>query len=94
MQWDAFMRFASRNETPTSNFTMIFSTTRIRGRCRNQPAKPVIPLRPAWAAVQPVLDAWAQDKPADFPNYRAGTAGPDSANALIARDGRAWKEIR
>ncbi len=47
----------------------------------------------AWAVVQPVLDAWAREKPADFPNYAAGTAGPDAANALLARDGRAWRPV-
>ena len=47
----------------------------------------------AWRAVQPVLDAWSADKPTDFPNYAAGTAGPDAANKLLARDGRAWRPI-
>ena len=48
----------------------------------------------AWCAVQPVLDAWAKDKPADFPNYKAGSQGPKAADDLLARDGRAWREIR
>jgi glucose-6-phosphate 1-dehydrogenase len=47
----------------------------------------------AWRAVQPVLDAWSTEKPADFPNYAAGTAGPDAANKLLARDGRTWRPI-
>jgi hypothetical protein len=29
-------------------------------------------------------------KPADFPNYQAGTWGPESAEVLIAQDGRSW----
>ncbi|HEY1961644.1 MAG TPA: glucose-6-phosphate dehydrogenase [Rhizomicrobium sp.] len=48
----------------------------------------------AWAVVQPVLDAWAKEKPKDFPNYKAGSAGPKAADALIGRDGRAWRPIR
>jgi glucose-6-phosphate 1-dehydrogenase len=40
-----------------------------------------------WRAVQPLLDAWAQGEPED---YAAGSAGPSSADALIARDGRSW----
>jgi len=28
-----------------------------------------------------------------FPNYAAGTWGPSSADALLARDGRAWRNV-
>ena len=48
----------------------------------------------AWRAVQGLLDAWARDPAHDFPNYAAGTAGPDAADRLLARDGRAWLPIR
>jgi glucose-6-phosphate 1-dehydrogenase len=48
----------------------------------------------AWAVVQPVLDAWAKERPSDFPNYPAGSAGPDCANQLLERSGRAWRPIR
>jgi glucose-6-phosphate 1-dehydrogenase len=48
----------------------------------------------AWAVVQPVLDNWAKEKPEDFPNYAAGSAGPACADELIQRDGRAWRPIR
>lgn len=43
-----------------------------------------------WAAIQPLLDAWAQGKP---DTYQAGTAGPACADALLARDGRAWNAL-
>ena len=46
-----------------------------------------------WQAVQPVLDAWAATRPTDFPNYAAGTAGPAAADALLARDGHAWRSL-
>src|SRR6202021_1099444 len=29
-----------------------------------------------WRAVHPILDAWANDPPKDFPNYAAGGDGP------------------
>ncbi len=45
----------------------------------------------AWSVVQPILDAWASQPPADFPNYAAGTWGPGAADELIARDGHARK---
>jgi glucose-6-phosphate 1-dehydrogenase len=46
-----------------------------------------------WRIVQPVLDAWAAEKP-DFPNYAAGSDGPKTADDLLARDGgRAWRKL-
>jgi glucose-6-phosphate 1-dehydrogenase len=44
----------------------------------------------AWRLLQPVLDAWEQNPATDFPNYQAGSWGPEAAEALIARDGRHW----
>jgi glucose-6-phosphate 1-dehydrogenase len=44
----------------------------------------------AWELLQPVLDAWANNPPADFPNYRAGSPGPEAAERLVAMDGHAW----
>ena len=46
-----------------------------------------------WRAVQPILDAWAETPPRDFPNYRAGSTGPAAADQLLARDGRAWRPL-
>ena len=46
----------------------------------------------AWQVVQPILDAWATSTPHDFPNYSAGSWGPEQAEALIAQDGRSWLE--
>jgi glucose-6-phosphate 1-dehydrogenase len=44
-----------------------------------------------WAAVDPVLEAWKTGQPEDYP---ADSAGPVGANALLARDGRHWNELR
>ena len=47
----------------------------------------------AWRIVQPVLDAWAAEKP-DFPDYDSGSDGPKAADELLARDGkRAWRPV-
>ncbi len=44
----------------------------------------------AWSIVQPILDAW-EDMPApDFPNYPAGSWGPQAAEELIAREKYHW----
>ncbi len=44
----------------------------------------------AWAAVMPILDQWGVLPPPDFPNYAAGSWGPEAAERLIATDGRSW----
>ena len=38
----------------------------------------------------PDAGGWAAVSPYDFPNYPAGTWGPEAAEALIAQDGRSW----
>ena len=43
-----------------------------------------------WEIVQPVLDLWANEKPANFPNYASGCWGPDAATHLLAKDSRRW----
>jgi glucose-6-phosphate 1-dehydrogenase len=44
----------------------------------------------AWNVVDPVLDVWNSVEASDFPNYPSGSWGPESAEALIAQDGRSW----
>ncbi len=46
-----------------------------------------------WAAVQPILDYWSDNTASDFPNYRAGSEGPVTADELLERDGRQWRHI-
>ena len=47
----------------------------------------------AWTAVDPILDAWLDEPPPDFPNYEAGSWGPPEADRLIERAGRRWRRI-
>ncbi len=47
----------------------------------------------AWSIVQPILDVWHALPPASFPNYAAGTWGPQEADELIRRDGRHWRNL-
>jgi glucose-6-phosphate 1-dehydrogenase len=44
----------------------------------------------AWHVVQPIQDAWAAAADGPIP-YAAGTWGPDEAEDLLARGGRAWR---
>jgi glucose-6-phosphate 1-dehydrogenase len=43
-----------------------------------------------WALVDAIVAAWQRDRPI-FPNYAAGSWGPQPALELPARDGRAWR---
>jgi glucose-6-phosphate 1-dehydrogenase len=43
----------------------------------------------AWQWLMPVIKVWAQSPPSDFPNYAAGTWGPENAQALLAH-GHSW----
>ena len=47
----------------------------------------------AWGIVTPIIEAWADAPPPDFPDYEAGSWGPAAADALLARDGRRWRRI-
>ena len=47
----------------------------------------------AWSIVDPILAAWAEMPAPDFPNYEAGTWGPEAADDLVAREGRRWRRI-
>jgi glucose-6-phosphate 1-dehydrogenase len=44
----------------------------------------------SWAIVTPVLQAWEGFPPDTFPNYPAGSWGPEAGEVLIAEDGRSW----
>ena len=47
----------------------------------------------AWTIATPIVESWLDAPAPDFPNYAAGTWGPETAEALIARDGRRWRRI-
>ncbi len=46
-----------------------------------------------WSLYTPVLEAWQKAPAKDFPNYPAGTWGPETANELLRRDGREWQKL-
>ncbi len=47
-----------------------------------------------WALYTPVIDAWAKKYPQTFPNYAAGTWGPECGDELIGRDGHVWQGVQ
>jgi glucose-6-phosphate 1-dehydrogenase len=44
-----------------------------------------------WALYTPILDAWAAKKTEVFPNYFAGSWGPECAEHLLERWGHTWR---
>ncbi|MFZ0743099.1 MAG: glucose-6-phosphate dehydrogenase [Terracidiphilus sp.] len=44
-----------------------------------------------WALYTPILQAWAHKMPEVFPNYFAGTWGPDCSDRLLERGGHVWR---
>lgn len=43
----------------------------------------------SWKILTPILESWKRNPP-DFPNYDAGSWGPEAASKLIQDDGRHW----
>jgi glucose-6-phosphate 1-dehydrogenase len=43
----------------------------------------------AWQLLMPVLDVWSEAAPGAFPNYAAGTWGPEETQSLLAQ-GHSW----
>jgi glucose-6-phosphate 1-dehydrogenase len=47
----------------------------------------------AWLLVDPILDAWRNSPQPVFPNYAAGSEGPEGAFRLAESDGRHWRSL-
>ena len=47
----------------------------------------------AWALVMPIIEAWEGKPSLHFPNYGADTWGPETAEALLAREGHTWNTL-
>ena len=46
-----------------------------------------------WRVVEPILEAWESGDAPEFPNYAAGSSGPEGAARLMARRGYVWREL-
>src|SRR5580698_1195717 len=46
----------------------------------------------SWTIVQPILDLWKALPARDFPNYAAGSWGPEQSLELLRREGREWHD--
>jgi glucose-6-phosphate 1-dehydrogenase len=45
-----------------------------------------------WQITDPLLAAWEAEGLTALPRYASGSWGPAEADALVARDGFAWRE--
>jgi len=43
-----------------------------------------------WGVVDPIIKRWEKTPPCQFPNYAAGTWGPNEAQTLLEREGCQW----
>lgn len=46
----------------------------------------------AWEIMQGLIEIWSAE-PGPYPNYEAGSWGPEAAEELMARDGREWRHL-
>ncbi|MEI6233271.1 MAG: glucose-6-phosphate dehydrogenase [Planctomycetota bacterium] len=44
----------------------------------------------AWRFITPIHEGWAASAPPDFPNYPAGSFGPETSDQWLAQEGRRW----
>jgi len=44
----------------------------------------------AWDVVKTIQEYWENNKELSFPNYQAGSWGPEGSDALVARQGHKW----
>jgi glucose-6-phosphate 1-dehydrogenase len=47
----------------------------------------------AWAIVDPIVERAEKESAQDYPNYAAGTWGPEAAHQLLREGGREWRQI-
>ena len=47
----------------------------------------------SWMSVLPVLEYWDENPARKFPNYKAGTWGPSSADTMMSQEGRYWRNV-
>jgi glucose-6-phosphate 1-dehydrogenase len=44
-----------------------------------------------WAVIDPVIERWGTSPAPEFPNYKAGTWGPEKSENLLRSEGRQWR---
>jgi glucose-6-phosphate 1-dehydrogenase len=47
----------------------------------------------SWAVMDSILEVWEALRPGDYPNYEAGSEGPEAARQMMAAEGRHWRPL-
>lgn len=47
----------------------------------------------SWKMFMPILEMWELSPPSDFPNYEAGSWGPEASDWLLAQQGHCWPKV-
>lgn len=47
----------------------------------------------SWELLTPILDVWKEVPVSAFPNYEAGSEGPEESFQLLKQDGRRWRQL-
>jgi len=47
----------------------------------------------AWSLVDGIVDGWRESPRPSFPNYEAGSWGPEEAHKFMEKDGRRWRRL-
>lgn len=47
----------------------------------------------SWKLLTPLLNYWQSIPPLDFPNYPAGSWGPESSDLMLLRENRQWRKL-
>ena len=47
-----------------------------------------------WRIITPIEEAWQELPPPKFPNYAAGSEGPEEANRLIEVGEKKWRALQ
>ncbi len=77
---------ASRNETPEAYETLLLEVMTSDQTLFMRADQ----VEAAWDLLMPILNSWLSKESINFPNYSAGSSGPELAEALIAQDGYHW----
>jgi glucose-6-phosphate 1-dehydrogenase len=86
---DFSYRDAFGGETPTAYETLLLDA--MRGDATLFTRRDEVEAE--WRIITPIEEAWAELPPPQFPNYAAGSEGPEAADGLIQHDRHRWRRL-
>jgi glucose-6-phosphate 1-dehydrogenase len=89
VQADFCYRRAFGQDTPVAYMTLLLDAMRGDATLFTRGDE----IEAEWGIITPIEDAWAQLPVPNFPNYAAGTEGPEAADELIGRELPGWHNI-